>query len=168
MIIAILQHTPVWVFALLAGLITLGISQSVDRSVTLRRTAVLPVALVSLSLLGVVGSFGSQPLALPAWAAGLASAVAALHGRIDISAVRFSAASRRFELPGSWLPLILMLVLFAIKFGAGVSLAMQPALRQSAAFALSASTAYGVFSGVFLARAMALWVLARRSRLQPA
>ena len=61
-----------------------------------------------------------------------------------------------------------MLGLFAIKFGAGMSVATQPALRQSAAFALSARAAYGLFNGVFLARAMALWMLARQSRLQQA
>lgn len=168
MIVAILQHTPVWVYGLLFALIALGVSQSFPRTVTLRRSAVLPLALVGVSLMGVVGSFGQQPAALLAWALGLAVAVAALHGRIDTSAVHYSAATQRFQLPGSWVPLALMLGLFAVKFGAGVTLALHPELKQSSSFALAASAAYGLFSGVFLGRAMSLWTLARRALLQRA
>lgn len=164
MFITILQHTPTWVFGLLFGLMALGVSQSFPRTVSLRRMSMLPLALVGLSLYGVVGSFGHQPLALPAWALGLSATLAALHGRIDTRAVHFSALTQRFQLPGSWLPLTLMMALFAIKFGAGVSLAQHPDLRQSVGFAVATSAAYGVFSGIFLGRAMALWAVARRAR----
>lgn len=168
MFIATLQHTPTWVYGLLFALIALGVSQSFPRTVTLRRSAVLPLALVGVSLMGVVGTFDHQPLALLAWASALAATVAALHGRVDTSAVRFSAVTQRFQLPGSWVPLALMLGLFAVKFGTGVTLANQPELRDSTGFALAASAAYGMFSGVFLGRAMALWTLARRTLLQHA
>ncbi|MBX3621638.1 MAG: hypothetical protein KF891_16840 [Rhizobacter sp.] len=163
-----LQHIPTWVFGLLCALIALGVSQSFPRSITLRRSAVLPIVLVGVSLAGVVSTFGQQPLALLAWALGLAGAVAALHGRIDTAAVRFSPVTQRFQMPGSWVPLALMLGLFAIKFGAGMSLALHPELRGSTFFALAMSAAYGLFSGVFLGRAMALWTLARRTLLQHA
>jgi len=160
MFITILQHTPTWVFGLLAAL---GVAQGFPRTVTLRRSAVLPLALVGISLLGVLSAFGIEPLTLLAWAMGLSGAVAALHGRVDASAVHFSPITQRFQVPGSWVPLALMLGLFAVKFGAGVMLANDPELRQSAGFALPASAAYGLFSGVFLGRAMALWALARRT-----
>lgn len=160
------QHIPTWVFGLLAALIALGVSQSFPRSITLRRSAVLPVVLAGVSLAGVVSTFGQQPLALLAWALGLSGAVAALHGRVDTSAVRFSPATQRFQVPGSWVPLALMLGLFALKFGAGMSLALHPELRGSTPFALAMSAAYGVFSGAFLGRAMALWSVARRTLRQ--
>jgi hypothetical protein len=158
-----LQHIPTWVLGLLIGLIALGVSQSLPRRLSLRRSAVLPLVLVGVSLIGVVNTFAQQPAALLAWAIGLAGAVAALHGGVYPSAVRYSARSQRFEVPGSWVPLALMMGLFAIKFGAGTGLALHPELRQSALFALPISAAYGLFSGVFLGRAMALWTLARRS-----
>lgn len=65
------------------------------------------------------------------------------------------------------MPLALMLGLCTVKFGAGMSWANQPGLRESPLFAVSISAAYGLFSGVFLGRAMALWALARRSGPQP-
>jgi hypothetical protein len=162
MALAILQHTPLWVFAVLAALIAMGLSQAFAREATLLRVTVLPVVMLGLSLQGVDANFGHNAAALLAWAAGVAVAVLALQGRVDTSRVRYSAAGRRFSLPGSWVPLALMLVIFSVKFGLGVSLAMHPALTASTALALTASAAYGVFSGLFLGRAMALWALARR------
>jgi hypothetical protein len=168
MFITILQHTPRWVFGLLAALVALGVTQRFSRTVTLRRSAVLPLALAGVSLMGVLSAFGSQPQALLAWALGLSSAVVALHGRVDTSAVQFSPSTQRFQVPGSWVPLALMLGLFAVKFGVGVTLANHPELRHSAGVAMTASAAYGLFSGVFLGRAMALWALARRQLLRAA
>jgi len=161
--ITALQHVPAWVFVLLAALVAVGVSQSFPHQVRLRRVTILPVVLIGLSLTGVVTAFGSQPLALLAWAGGLAAAVAALHGRVDTSAVRFSAQTQHFSLPGSWVPLMLLLGLFAIKFGVGMMRALHPELASSASLALPASAAYGVFSGLFLGRAMALWSLAREA-----
>ena len=50
-----------------------------------------------------------------------------------------------------------------MEFIVGVALAAQPELRQSAGLAVAASAAYGLFSGVFLGRALALWALARQA-----
>lgn len=161
--LAILQHTPVWVYALLLALIALGVSQAFTRSMSLLRSALLPLALLGLSLAGVLSSFGRQPLALLAWAGGLAAVVATLHGRFDTSAVRCDAATRSLRVPGSWLPLVLLMLVFGLKFAVGVALAMHPDLHTHVAFALSTSAAYGLFSGVFLSRAIALWTVTRNA-----
>ncbi len=162
MFIAILQHTPIWAWAVLGTLIALGLSQARSRSVTLRRTTVIPVLMVGLSLSGVVGAFGAHAPALLAWALGICGALALLHGRIDTRRVAYDPVARRFAVPGSVWPLVLMLSIFMLKFGVAVTLAQQPALHQSVGLALVASGAYGLFSGIFLGRAMALWTLARR------
>jgi len=73
-------------------------------------------------------------------------------------------AEGRLSVPGSWLPLALMLGLFATKFAVGVLVALAPALRHDAAFAASAGLAYGAFSGLFLGRALALRALAAGGR----
>lgn len=100
MIVTTLQHTPTWVFGLFVALVALGLSMSFPRTVSLRRSLMLPLALLGLSLLGV---------------------------------------------------------------GVGVALATRPELRQSTSLAVVASAAYGLFSGVFLSRALALWTIARQA-----
>jgi hypothetical protein len=163
-----LHSVPPWVFVVFALLLVFGLRESFPRTMSLRRSTLLPIALLTLSLLGVASSFGAVPLALPAWAAGVAAAAAVARHRRDLSAVHYDAAAQRFAVPGSWWPLALMLGLFAIKFIAGTALALQRELAASLPFALATSAAFGVFSGAFLGRAMALWTLARRASLLPA
>jgi len=67
--------------------------------------------------------------------------------------VQFEPAQQAFRVPGSWLPLALMMAIFLLKYAVGVTLAMQPHLAHSAGFAITVSAAYGALSAVFLARA---------------
>lgn len=67
MLITILQYTPAWVFVVLFGLIALGITQSFPRSLTLRRSAVLPLVLAASGAYGLFsGIFLARAMAL--WA----------------------------------------------------------------------------------------------------
>ncbi len=160
-LLAVLQHTPVWVWPLLAALLSLGVWQTFPRTVTLRRATLLPVAMLALSLWGVVSVFASGQ-ALTAWAVGgLAAASASLHAGSPRGA-RWSTAEQCIRLPGSWVPLMLILGIFCTKFGVGMSLAQHPELRHATGFAVVASLTYGVFSGLFAGRALTLWRLARR------
>jgi hypothetical protein len=65
--------------------------------------------------------------------------------------------------PGSWLPMLLIVALFSVKFGVGVLLAMSPGLALEAGFAAEVGLAYGAFSGMFLGRGLAMWQVGRRS-----
>lgn len=162
MFIAIVQHTPVWVWGLLAGLVALGLSQTREREMSLARVTALPLVMIALSLSGVVSAFGHVPVALGGWAAGVGTALA--FGR-PLVAVRGAAWSQRggtLRVPGSWLPLGLIVALFSLKYVAGVGLAMHPALATDAAFAGLVSLGYGALSGLFLARGRSLRHLATR------
>lgn len=162
MFIEMLRHTPLPIWGVLILLVVLGVSQMRQRTVGLRRTTVLPLVFVAWSLAGVVGTFGHQAAALLAWAAGVSTALALLHGRVDIRRVRYVASTRQFELPGSVWPLVLMLAIFVLKFAVAVALILQPELHQASRFALGVSAACGFFSGAFLARAVALWPLVQQ------
>lgn len=159
--VSILQHTPGWVWLLLAALIALGLYQARPHSITLRRMTALPLAMMVLSLFGVISVFGSGA-ALAAWATGaLVAAGGTLHGGIGTKGTRWIEGDQRFLLPGSWLPMALILGIFCVKFGVAVSLALQPTLRSAPEFALAASLTYGIFSGCFAGRALALLRLAQ-------
>lgn len=164
----VLQHVPFWVWGLLVGLSWLGLKQTFPRQVSLGRVTLMPVAMLVLSFTGVTGSFGRGPaagVALLAWAMGLAAAM--LLVRIEPRGVRFDAATRRFQVPGSWWPLALIWMIFVLKFATGMALAIQPALAADALVAGGLSGVFGAFSGVFLARAWPLWRMAR-NRMQQA
>jgi hypothetical protein len=79
-----------------------------------------------------------------------------------VRGARWSEEAGLLHVPGSWLPMVLIVGLFCIKYFAGASLALHPALAGDTAFAGLCSLAYGSFSGLFLARALSLRSLATR------
>lgn len=166
MLLAIVQHTPTWVWMLLAALIWLGASQLFARSAGLRRVLLMPMAMAVFSAWGMASAFGgASQIAgiLAAWLA-TACAVAAvslwLH-RVPPAGARYDAARQRFHLPGSAWPLLLIVGIFLVKYGVGVELALQPPLAHDNHFAFQVAMLYGAFNGVFAARAGRLLRLAR-------
>lgn len=152
----IVQHTPTWVWGLLAGLLALGWMQTQDREMTLTRITVLPLVMLALSFSGVVSTFAHATLAIVAWAAGVAAALLAGHRFVRVRGASWSASTGRVHVPGSWLPMVLIVALFMIKYGVGVALAMDHSLSAEPAFGAACGLAYGTFSGLFAARAIGL------------
>jgi len=163
-IVDIVRQTPLWVGGLLAFLLGLGLSATRQRHMTLPRLVLLPLALLGLALWGVQSAFaasGRLGALLAVWALGHA-AMLALVPRLPVPAgTRYDAARRSFQLPGSWVPMALILAVFLMKYGIGVQLAMAPELAHQAGFAYTVSTLYGLLSGLFGARTLRLLRLVR-------
>ena len=162
MLFQIAVNTPLWVWGLLAALVVLGLTQTRDRNAGLTRTALLPLGMGVFSLWGLVTGFGALPSVLVAWLAAAAVALTVVLMRPLPTGVRYDASRRVFALPGSWVPLVLILGIFSIKYATGVALAMQPALRADPAAALAVAALSGLFSGIFAGRTVRLLRLALR------
>ena len=161
----ILKHTPTWVWALLAALIALGLSQARKRSASLARIAITPVAMTALSIWGTVAAFGGSPQfgqAFMAWSAMAAASLAAVAPFSPPAGTRYDPATRSFTLPGSWIPMLLIVGVFLTKYVVGVELALQPPLAHDGTYMLAVATIYGVFSGIFIGRTARLWRLTAR------
>ena len=161
MLSQILAHTPIWVFALFAVLVALGLTQMRTREVPLSRAAILPLVMVLLSLMGTLSAFPGSLWALASWTAVLALTTWLLCLKSPADGTVFHATSRRLTLPGSAVPLALMMGIFFTKYAVGASVGMNAELVHLPAFAIGASAAYGLFSGAFLARGLRLWRLSR-------
>ena len=161
----VLMHTPTWVWGLLATLTALGLSQARDRSASLARIALLPISMTALALWGTVSAFGGSTQFGPVLLAWLTAAVAALAAVAPFAppaGTRYDPATRSFSLPGSWVPLLLILGVFLTKYVVGVELAMQPSLAHDGQYTLVVGTLYGAFSGLFSGRTIRLWRLTAR------
>lgn len=163
MLLQILAHTPKWVFAVFALLLWLGGRQLRPGRAGLGRTLALSGAMAALSLAGVISAFGDSAGALLGWAAAATAAALVVLQAPPPRGVRYDAAERSFHLPGSAVPLLLMMGVFCTKYAVGVALAMHPELQRQAGFAVGIPMLYGAFSGLFAARAGRLWRLAARS-----
>lgn len=163
---SILGRTPAWVWGLLIGLIALGVSQCFERRASIARVALLPISMACLSVfsLGAALKASTNGLAaLVVWliAAVVSAGVAMAWRTAPPAGTRYNASSRQFNLPGSPVPLLIILAIFFTKYTVAIELAMQPGLIQNASFALSLAAVYGVFNGIFAARALRLWRMAR-------
>jgi hypothetical protein len=156
----IISHTPAWVWGLFALLLWLGIKQALPGSMGLRRVALVPVAMTALSLYGTVSAFGTSPQTMLAWLVAACTCATLVLGQPLPPGIRFDAASQRLQMPGSWVPLALMMGIFTTKYFVGASVSMHAAYAGTSGFAIGFATLYGAFSGLFIARAVRLLRLA--------
>lgn len=164
MLIRIAQHTPLWVFLLFLVLLALGYAASRPRRVPRWRAAILPAAMILFSAYGVASGFGYRPTGIVAWFAGIGLAGAMNHRVFRLPrGAGYSEATRSFVLPGSWVPLTLMLTIFFAKYAVAVALTLNPAWVGAVGFVAGICLLYGLLSGMFLASALALWRLIREA-----
>jgi len=161
----ILTHTPLWVFGLFFGLVYLGYLQSRTRRVSRGRLIVLPIAMLAWSLYSVWSTFDAHLTALAAWACAWVAVVAIALVRAPSRRASYDAAARQFTVAGSGVPLALMMGIFFFKYAVAVVHATQPSvLDTNVVVALVAGT-YGLFSGLFMARALRVLAVMKPQRL---
>lgn len=161
LILRILAGTPLWVWAMLALLVGLGVMQLHDREVPIARAVGVPVGLSLLSLFSA-GSFG--PAALGAWVpaallAGLGGLMSARRAMRDTPDTPRDRGPRpgRMQVPGSVLPLVLTLAIFSLRYGLAIALRLDAPFVAHPALAPAVGVAYGACSGLFLGRLLSQW-----------
>jgi len=153
----ILLYTPRWVFGLLIVLIAFGIMQARTRAVRLQVALILPLAMLLLSLSGVLGYVGWHLSALSCWLLG-SSVVAVLSVKLigkDIA--RFDSVNQKLIIQGSWLPLFIIMGIFITRYVLGVATAMQFDIVHQRFFPIWVGLALGAWSGFFLGRGFIFW-----------
>lgn len=151
MLIQILAHTPLYVWAILAFLLYRGAIALHARELEPRKLAVIPAVMLALSLQDIVAKFGSGGMALPLWAAATC-AMAALVWTFGGDRVAAGSLPGRVRVRGSWGPMALMMAVFFTKYLASIMLAVRPHLRGDTVFVAAVCVLFGLFSGVFLGR----------------
>ncbi len=165
MVALIITNTPVWVWGLLAALLALGFSQTRDRTFSLPRLLITPLMLGAISLWGTISAFGASATVLGSWGATTLLLLLIVTQIALPAGTGYEPARRQFAVPGSWVPMLLILGIFMTKYAVGVSLGMHPELKANGNFVLAVATLYGCFSGIFAGRAVRLLRLATRSAL---
>ena len=150
----ILTHVPKYVWVILLVITIIGLRQCRETAMRPRRLVILPALWLVFGAWGVEKSFGLDGLPGLAWLVGIGLGAGTVRALRWPGQARFDAASRRFIVPGSWVPLALMLGIFALKFASGMSLALHPDHATHLGIAMASSAAFGLFSGAFLGRAI--------------
>jgi hypothetical protein len=153
---------PPWVYAILATLLWFGYVQSRPRLVAPKIIASVAAGLSLYSLWGVVSAFGPNVQSLASWATGFVLTISLAQHYVAPRGMSFDQATGRVQVPGSWLPMVLMMSIFCIKFGLGFAAGIGTPVVAGSATAIGASFALGILSGAFLARARAVLALVPR------
>jgi hypothetical protein len=161
-IVQIFSNTPAWVFVLLFVLLAFGVMQTRTRSVRRFPALLLPAGMIVLSLAGINSSFGLMPVPLAAWAVALAIAAVVGYALFRDRRVEFDATEQKFFVPGSWMPLVVIMAIFFTKYVYAVMRALNADVISTPAFVVALSTIYGLLSGYFAARAFNLIKTAQR------
>lgn len=160
MIGQILSRTPAWVFALFFVLLVFGLMQARTRTVRRIPALLLPAGMVALSFAGIQSSFGLAPLPVASWAIALAIAALVGYALFRDDRIRYDATAKTYFVPGSWIPLAVIMAIFFAKYVYAVMNALNAAVISTTAFVIGLSAVYGVLSGYFAARALNLIRLA--------
>ncbi|BFL85085.1 hypothetical protein LFREDSHE_35350 [Shewanella baltica] len=158
----IVSHTPMWVFALLAGVIYLGLSQTKDRQLSLGRVLLMPAVMTIWSVMSLNSSLHS-PLALVLWGVSLLLTVGLAWSLLPKTPVSYQAGL--YHIKGSWLPLMLILGIFIIKYAVAYTLATQANILENYLFIAITSATYGLLSGIFILRAVRILTSAHHAQI---
>lgn len=148
----ILTHAPVWVWAILAFVIAMGIRLSREQRMSRLRLMLVPAIWLVYGAWGVENTFGFTATPLLAWATGLLASVVLVRWSGWPGQARVEGGNH--VVPGSWIPMGLMLAIFLGKFILGMGLAMNPALAHQTGVAIAFSGLFGALSGAFLGRTL--------------
>ena len=162
MILQVLANTPTWVFALFVLLLGLGLMQTRTRVVRRLPALILPAGMVALSLAGINSSFGLKPMPLLCWVIALVFASLVGYYFFRDTDVQYDATTHAFVVPGSWVPLAVIMAIFFAKYIYAVMRAFNAAVLDTTPLVVMLSAIYGLLSGYFAARALNLVHLARK------
>ncbi|MBS0320433.1 MAG: hypothetical protein JSR18_07830 [Proteobacteria bacterium] len=152
-----LKHIPIWVFALLGGLLIVGIAQSRRREVRPPVSLATSLGLAAYSLWGVTGAFPGSALPLAGWVVGTGIAVTMGARWLAPKGVAYLPERDRVVIPGSWTPMVLILGIFAVKFWLGFAAGTGAPVPPHSAAAACAGVVLGALSGGFTVRALTVW-----------
>lgn len=149
---AILHNTPWWAFALFALLVARGVSALRTRSVPVARVLIVPAVFFAWGIASLVTRSAGSPVLAADWFACAAAGLAIGWQTTRLDGVQIDRASGRVTLPGSVVPMVRNLSIFAVKYALGVATALAPAWRGD--IALWSIGVSGLSAGYFAA-----WVL---------
>jgi uncharacterized protein DUF6622 len=147
----ILIHTPIWAFVLLAYLVWVGIKAMRPRTTTIWRSLIVPAVFIVWGLSRLVSR---QDYASPlvAWL-GAAAALLVI-GLLTARPLELDHTTGEIKRPGSVVPLIRNITVFALQYTVAVIAAVDP--HDATAAAIVGRAISGGTTGYFLGRTVAL------------
>jgi len=152
MFIELLSHTPLYVYWIFFSLLFVGFSQTKTRQTGLKRSLGIPFILILLSIYAITHDFGFNLFSMTIWLGGIILVMVLNKVVKNQKEIRYSPLTHIFTISGSYMPLLMMMILFFTKYTVGAVTAMDLPILHAPMFIGIVSLLYGIFSGMYLVR----------------
>lgn len=151
-----LTNTPTWVYLLFAFLIWVGIKASKPRVLPIKKLFILPAVFVYMSTHTLLTSFAIHFIDVSIWAGAIF--LGTVIGWFEIfrnhTKIKVDKQQHLIQIPGSWMTLALIIIIFASKYYFSYELDVDPALIKQSWFEYSMLSVSGVCTGILIGRAL--------------
>ncbi|MDA5336897.1 DUF1453 domain-containing protein [Stenotrophomonas maltophilia] len=151
-----LQHlasqTPIWVWLLLAFLITRGIAAMKPAETSLQKLAIVPALFAVWGGWSISHRFGASLIAWSEWLAGIATGAALAWLLLNRLKLTLDRSTGKLWRSADFSLLPLLLVTFLVKYGFEVAFAVSPSLTAHAGFSAAYLLLTGGFTGIFIGK----------------
>lgn len=148
----ILAHTPIWVFPLFGYLVWLGVKAMRPRTVTIWRSLIVPAIFIVWGLSRLFSRQQDVMWLFVSWLA--AAAILLVIGLLTARPIELDHTTGEIMRPGSAIPLIRNITVFALQYTVAVIAAVDP--HDATTAAIVARAVSGGTTGYFLGRTIAL------------
>ncbi len=151
-----LQHvasqTPIWVWLLLAFLITRGIAAMKPAETSLQKLAIVPALFAVWGAWSVSHRFGASLSAWSEWLAGIATGATLAWLLLNRLKLTLDRSTGKLWRSADFSLLPLLLATFLVKYGFEVAFAVSPSLSAHASFSAAYLLLTGGFTGIFVGK----------------
>lgn len=151
-----LQHlasqTPIWVWLLLAFLVTRGIAAMKPAETSLQKLAVVPAVFAIWGAWSISHRFSASVIAWSEWLAGIATGATLAWLLLSRAKLTLDRSTGKLWRSADFSLLPLLLVTFLVKYGFEVAFAVSPSLTTHAGFSAACLLLTGGFTGIFVGK----------------
>lgn len=148
----LLSQTPIWVWVLLAFLVSRGIAALRPAQTSLQKLAIVPALFSAWGIWSISHRYGGSPVAWGEWLAGICAGAALGWLLLRRATLTVNAATGKLWRSADYSLLPLLLVTFAIKYGFETAFAVAPTLSANAGFSAAYLLLSGGFTGIFIGK----------------
>ncbi len=152
MFIEILQHTPLYIYWMFFSLLFVGLLQKKTRTLGIKRALGIPILLFFLSFYGFYIDFSLSFLSISFYLLSFSLMFLISQKYRTSSHIRFFKNDKTFIIEGSFIPLLVMMLVFFTKYFLAVVLIKNPSSFENIYFISIFSFAYGLFTSIFFLR----------------
>lgn len=150
----IIKNTPIYAWILLALIIWKGVRASRLHRIPWKDLMIFPLIMAGWSFYATYSRYDSSAFIF--WTASYCVGIALGPLFVRSLKMRVDKTTKFVELSGSWIPLMLMLLIFSLRYFLGAAYGMHPGLKGTAAL-LSVECFPAIVSGILAGRVLTLY-----------